>query len=241
MTKFLIDPDAGDSEGERDVAGEVRYLGELHARVELEVVSGHCGPAGDVGDPRADAEALQRGAQALAVEFRLFPAVDDGGRRALQQAERRIGVFVALGGEVLLYLARDVLGLGGDLGRGLFLRDGRGGAGHSLRLDHGHASYLRGVLHAERLHILRRGCRRRLALLRRRSLSEHIDRGRVVERDVHVAAAAPGLVLHGGGLRPRRRAHRLGRLLSLRKDRRLDRSSRCRSSTTARSSAFSPR
>ena len=65
----------GLAERERKVAGEVRDLVELHARLELEVVACDRGAARHVADRGIDAEAAQSGIEPVAIEADLLRCV----------------------------------------------------------------------------------------------------------------------------------------------------------------------
>lgn len=63
------------AERERKVAGEVRDLVELHARLKLEIVARDRGAARHVADRGVDAEAAQSGIEPVAVEADLLRCV----------------------------------------------------------------------------------------------------------------------------------------------------------------------
>ena len=205
------------AERERKVAGEVRDLVELHARLELEIVACDRGAARHVADRGIDAEAAQSGIEPVAVEADLLRCV---GLILLPRAQKRHRRQLI--GRVVGVLALD---RGGDRRR--LCRNG--GAGRLfrrlrrimdlLRGRHIHAADVCRLLHGQGLHILRRLRRRglfrtagglfdrnrvdRLVIrLGRRVLDRDVDELFLGDRFVRRGAARPALRL---GLRRRGR------------------------------------
>ena len=84
---------ADNAERERQIARKVRKLAELHAGFELKIVARDRWPAGDLGHRGADAEAVERRFQPLAVERHLLPAVGRDPVPGFEESYRRILVF----------------------------------------------------------------------------------------------------------------------------------------------------
>ena len=205
------------AERERKVAGKVRDLVELHARLQLEIVARDRGAARHVADGRVDAEAGQGGVEPVAVEADLLRRVRLVLLPGAQERHRR-----ELIGRVVGVLALDS---GGDGGR--LRRDG--GAGRLLRrlrrvLDllrsrHGDAADIGRLLHGQRLDVLRGLGRRSLF----RAAGRLFDRERVdrivvrlrlcfIERNVNAFFLLDRLVLRGAAV-PARLGQRLLRRL----------------------------
>ena len=204
------------TERERKVAGEVRDLVELHARLELEIVARDRGAARHVADGRIDAEAAQGSVEPVAVEADLLRRVRLILLPRAQERHRR-----ELIGRVVGILALDG---GGDRGR--LRRDG--GAGRlfgrlrrvlDLLRDRGDAADIGRLLHGQRLDILRGIGRRGLF----RAAGRLFDRDRIdrivvrlrhglLDRNVDEFFLGDRLVRHGTA----RTAPRLGQRLRFR-------------------------
>ena len=103
------DADAGRAEGQRDIVGQIRDLGELHAALQLQLVPRDRRAARNIDDMRLDAEGLERVAQALGVLPHFLRAVVRLAASGLQERHGREFVF-----RLLRLLLADLLR---DLGR----------------------------------------------------------------------------------------------------------------------------
>ena len=183
--------DVHDAQREREVAGEVGELSELHARVELKVVARDGGPARDADYVRRDAEAVQRGLQPVAVEGNLVTAVDSGSRALAQEVYGRELIFRRRGSGVF-YLSGDSRCLGRDLSAA-----GLGRLRGLYRLRGGHVHGREGWLVERLLKIKYRLRSGRGLLLRLGAAGPRLLLGEVADLHAAVVHILVGLVVHG--------------------------------------------